>query len=75
MKLVSKTYSNISNENDLCEVQDKVQEKLPPDAYFVRDYLDSEAECDEFYLFLSGKYSKKMRQIFSDFSEELLELN
>lgn len=75
MKLVSKTYSNISKEIDFIDIEKKVKERLPPDVYFVRDYIDPEAECDEFYLILAGKYAKKMRQIFSNFSEELLELN
>lgn len=48
---------------------------LANDLMFIRDITNDEADLDEFYLILSGKYAKKMRQLFSSIENELLELN
>lgn len=50
-------------------------EMLEEDILCICDVTTAEAEFDEFYLIASGKYSKKMRQLFSSFEKELLELN
>ena len=59
-------------EDRLTEFTDK---KLEEDILYIRDINAAEAEFDEFYLIASGKYSKKMRQLFASFESELLELN
>jgi hypothetical protein len=41
------------------------------DSYSIRCYHNAELECDEFSLKASGKYSKKMRQVFTQFTEFL----
>ncbi len=48
---------------------------LEEDILYMRDITNDEAELDEFYLITSGKYAKKMRQLYSHFENELLELN
>jgi hypothetical protein len=39
-------------------------DKVPE--FYCREITNEEAELDEFYLFASGKYSKKLRQVFSN---------
>ena len=56
----------------LCDI---TGEEIGKDCFFLRDISDVEAEAFEFYLILSGKYAKRMRQLFASFEKDLLELN
>jgi len=66
-----------SNMDDIAvsEWSTSAEQGLGDDEFFLRDIENLEIELDEFYLILSGKYAKKMRQLFSSFESELLELN
>jgi hypothetical protein len=66
--VTGKTITNIPEEEQLwfeeftqsANFIDKVPE------FYMREIVNEEAELDEFYLFASGKYSKKLRQVFSN---------
>lgn len=72
--LKDKITSNMTDVQ-ICEWSATSEQQLGIDEFFLRDIENAEIELDEFYLILSGKYAKRMRQLFSSIEKELLELN
>jgi len=66
--IYSKTQSNIPEDEQYhftnITEQANFENGLPE--FYMREIVNEEAEVDEFYLFASGKYSKKLRQVFSN---------
>jgi hypothetical protein len=70
--IYSKTQSNIPEDeqdyfNNFTEAAN-FENGLPE--FYMREIINEEAEVDEFYLLASGKYSKKLRQLFSSIDME-----